>query len=473
MPLYTSGPCNPLWSVISSPNVAAYSNQFYGVAAISASDVWAVGGDNDLGNPSQTLVEHWDGSNWSVVSSPNVGTDANSLNSVAAISASDVWAVGKYSNSTVTRTLIEHWNGSSWSVILSPNLGTTSNVLNEIWALSANDVWAVGYGGGGSGTVDQTLVEHWDGSGWTIVPSPNSDTLQNELYGVSAISANDVWAVGNFYNTGLGAHQTLIEHWDGNNWSIVASSDIGASDDFLNAVTAVSANDIWTVGFTRPLNFTNQTTLVEHWDGSAWTIVPSPNVQEAPNGLFGVAAAGPADVWAVGYDTPSHIDRTLAEHWDGSAWTIVPSPNDGTSYNYLMGVAAIPPSGQGPSDVWAVGNYSDSSSDRQTLIERYEPCQGSPTATSTRAASPTPTMTPALTSTPTAVATSTDTPTSAATQATQTAVPTETPDPTDTVNPTTAPTNSPTASSSSTPGATGTGTSTATPFPTACLVSFE
>src|SRR5438309_2124418 len=132
----TSDPCNPGWSVISSPNVAPYNNAFSGVAAISANDAWAVGSDRDLGGPYRTLVEHWDGGAWSVIPSPNVGTVGSQLNGVAATSSNDAWAVGQYSNGTVARTLAEHWDGGAWSVIPSPNLDSPSNVLDGVAAVS-------------------------------------------------------------------------------------------------------------------------------------------------------------------------------------------------------------------------------------------------------------------------------------------------------------------------------------------------
>src|SRR5439155_27132012 len=137
--------------------------------------------ENNIGGSSQTLVEQWNGSMWSVVSSPNLGTNGSRLNAVAAVSANDVWAVGQFSNGTVPHTLVEHWDGSAWSVVPSPNLGTATNVLNAVAARATDDVWAVGYGGGGGFTVSETLVEHWDGSAWSIVPSPNVDTVANRL----------------------------------------------------------------------------------------------------------------------------------------------------------------------------------------------------------------------------------------------------------------------------------------------------
>src|SRR5579859_458544 len=140
---------------------------------------------------------------WKVVASSNVGTHNNGFNGVAVVSANDVWAVGSYFNSSASRdqTLTQHWNGSSWSVVSSPNVGTNYNYLNRVAVVSASDVWAVGESQDASTSLDTTLIEHWNGSTWRIVSSPNVGTSTNGLYGVAVVSASDIWAVGESYNT--------------------------------------------------------------------------------------------------------------------------------------------------------------------------------------------------------------------------------------------------------------------------------
>ena len=96
--------------------------------------------------------------------------------------------------------------------------------LNAVAAVSAHNIWAVGYSISGSG--EQPLIEHWDGTKWSILPSPNSGpTADDALDGVTAISPNNVWAVGSNMNTGSTPGQSLIEHWDGVQWSIVSSAN--------------------------------------------------------------------------------------------------------------------------------------------------------------------------------------------------------------------------------------------------------
>src|SRR5579863_7941029 len=98
---------------------------------------------------------------WNTVSSPNPSMTFNSLNGVAAISTSNVWAVGSYSASTGNFPLVEHWNDTTWKVIASP---AVSGSLSGIVAIAANNIWAVG--GYRNST---TLVEHWNGTSWSVV----------------------------------------------------------------------------------------------------------------------------------------------------------------------------------------------------------------------------------------------------------------------------------------------------------------
>ena len=86
---------------------------------------------------------------WNVVPSPSPTRAYDALNGVTAVSANDVWAVGAYANksSRIDQTLIEHWNGTDWIVVPSPSVGTGYNVLNGVTRIPAGEMWAVGYAG--------------------------------------------------------------------------------------------------------------------------------------------------------------------------------------------------------------------------------------------------------------------------------------------------------------------------------------
>ncbi len=248
---------NSGWVVVPSASPDA-QNVLQGVSGASSSDIWAVGNQFDLGYNEFTLAEHWDGANWTAFATPSPGNTQcapewqNTLNGVAEVSSDNVWAVGFYcgpreaGGGNEQLTLIEQWNGSEWNVVPSPNPSTTA-FLYGVAAVSASDVWAVGQNYGS--TLPSTLIEHWDGTKWSIVPSPNPAGRTAYLGAVSAVSANDIWAVGFCGASNAPYLIPLIEHYNGISWSIVSSPYVPSSPfNQLNGVMAISANDVWAVG---------------------------------------------------------------------------------------------------------------------------------------------------------------------------------------------------------------------------------
>src|SRR5216683_984163 len=150
---------------------------------------------------------------WSRVTSPGAGTSGSELDGVAVVSASDIWAVGSYFNLTLnsSQTLVEHWNGSHWQVVPSSNAGTAFNSLVRVAADLSGSVWAVGESTNPAQGNDQTLVEHWNGSHWQVVTSPNVGTDNNDLSDVAVDLSGGVWTVGTYFNTAHNHEQTLIE----------------------------------------------------------------------------------------------------------------------------------------------------------------------------------------------------------------------------------------------------------------------
>lgn len=330
------------WSIVSSPNGNGNSG-LSAVAAVSANAIWAVGNVGDpLTHTQTTLIEFWDGTQWQIASSPNPSLIHNTLYGVSAVSANDVWAVGFDANSVgIAQALIEHWNGSSWSVVTSPNPGSGGNELFNVAAVSARDVWAVGFSVTSTG--EQTaLIEHWNGAQWRVVPSPRSNAVE-VLSGVAAISANDVWAVG---TSNIGT-QTLIEHWNGKNWQIVPGTDSGGE---LRGIAAVSGSDVWAVGDSPNGGGGSSQPLVEHWNGAGWQVIHSPQAGTSSI-LSAVVAVSATDVWVVGSDGNGNtFFQTLIEHWNGSGWSVVPSPSPGSFSTQLLGVAAV-----SATNIWTVG----------------------------------------------------------------------------------------------------------------------
>jgi hypothetical protein len=361
-----------IFTVQSSPSPNVQGNTLNAVTALSASDAWAVGymNDNNL-NESRTLTMHWDGIAWSVVKSPNPGSipscsnsnTGNFINSVAMVASDDVWAVGfSFTCSGPLKPMALHWDGVQWNVVPTPKLISVDNAaLNGVLAFASNNVYAVGYHPASNGAV-KTLIEHWDGTSWKLVTSPNSNQTGNFLWGLSATSPTDIWAVGDRVapNTPV---ETLVLHFDGSKWTVVPSPNPILTGDLsanvLSSVQAVSSTDVTAVGFIRDSATQRTLTLIEHWDGTQWKVIPSPNQGQAAgdlNILNGVTEVSPTDLYAAGYFENAATGgqhRTMVQHFDGLSWKIIPSPAPALAQQ-LHGTFAVP----GSPNVWSVGASS-------------------------------------------------------------------------------------------------------------------
>ncbi len=371
--------CDGTWSIVPSPNAGGeVDNGLSSLAVVSANDIWSVGSFGTYGAQRSTLAEHWNGSSWSVSTTPNGQNEVNWLLDTSAVASNDVWAVGYSATNppeqSFRRTLVEHWNGSSWQVVASPNPtpplsgGPVSNQLHGVLALAPNNVWAVGtsqdFGAG------QTLIEHWNGTSWSVVPSPSPGEF-GWLRSVSGVAANDIWAVGTHYVNGL--QLTLTLHWNGSTWSVVPSANDGPFLQELFKVRAISSNDVWAVGYHLAVfGFSEvfQTTII-HWNGTAWSVVPSPDVNQENNYLWSVDAASATDAWAVGFFDTGFELRTMTQHWDGTSWTIVDSPNASDIIDEPTDVAVV-----SPTDVWAVGQTAGPFTFNTLTMHRTSSCTG-------------------------------------------------------------------------------------------------
>jgi hypothetical protein len=296
------------WSFVASPSIASTDAFLYGVAAISSKNVWAVG---SLSGSRSPLIEQWNGQQWSIVPSPYGGT-GSTLNAITTVPRrAQLWAVGYSLEATSTQTFVEFWQGTRWSITPSPNVDSAFNSLNGVAAVSDDDVWAVGsYYYNGSPT--QTLIEHWNGKKWKIIKSPNPGSY-NDLYGVAAISEDNVWAVGDYQ--GSSGDLSLIEHWDGHNWSIVPSPSPGAGFNALPSVAALATNNVWAGGY-----YSNGEVpilaVIEHWDGTSWSVVPSPNPSSAADYLTAVTRVPhTSQLWAVGFYGVGQYNQPLTEFY--------------------------------------------------------------------------------------------------------------------------------------------------------------
>jgi hypothetical protein len=347
----------PSWYIMATKNTPGTSSILTASSALSADDIWAVG-YSLAGNRATTMIQHWNGSEWSIVPAPNPFPEDNYLEAVVAVAANNVWAVGRGGPSKETQTFALHWDGGSWSRAPLPGI---VGGLYGVAALSANDIWAVGYRG--DVNRPQSLIMHFDGQQWRQVSSPETDV--EILFAVSAYAANNVWVVGTSAN-GLGI-QTLVKRWDGKEWSenLYHAVQPQRRRNVLYGVVVLSPDNVWAVGAS------NNQAIIEHWDGSTWDRVHEIDGIGNDQFLTGIAAVTPDNIWAVGYARKIGPDRDIAiiAHWDGTAWAAVPSADSGEG-KVLSGVSIIP-----GGDVLAVGTANGA-----TLAERYGDRCASPTA---------------------------------------------------------------------------------------------
>jgi len=318
-------------------------SEFYGVSCSSASACTAVGDEETSTGTTATLVERWNGTSWSVQSAPAPsGAAAGYFDAVSCSSASACTAVGHYVAGTGgSVTLAERWNGTSWSVQSTPNpSGATLSTLNAVSCSSASACTAAGYFLTSGGTY-QPLAETWNGTTWTAqsVPTPSGATA-GFLLGVSCIAASACIATG-YYSTGA-TDVALAETWNGAAWTAQpAATPSGAISTELYGVSCTSASACTAAGnYETSAGVT--ATLAERSDGSAWTVQSTPTPSSAIAGfLSGVSCTSASACTATGwYETTPGAYETLAEHWDGSAWSIQPTSNpSGAPDNYLLGVS--------------------------------------------------------------------------------------------------------------------------------------
>jgi hypothetical protein len=358
------------WTVQKTQLLGTSDNSVGAIAGSSPSDVWAVGdylpdatGSNQ--DATLTFAEHYDGKKWAVARTPNTGSNFNSFYGLAAVDG-NAWAVGEYLDSAFQdRALVEVWNGSSWSIADTPQPGSQRDMLFGAAALSPSDVWVVGDQEGTNG-IFETLAEHWNGSTWTVVPTPDPSGAGNHLYGMYALGPDNIWAVGQQL-TGSTPDLPLVEHWDGSSWSVVSVPEVPSSDVLLDGVTTTSDGQVWAVG--EADSPSGGQPLLEHYaPGAGWQTASLPTVPDGANwsDLYGVATDG-TTAYAVGtYVDPAtdNNNELLLSSVNGGPWTIVGAPNPGSGSNLPGGITQI--GGQ----FWLAGIYDNGGSELP-LIEHH------------------------------------------------------------------------------------------------------
>lgn len=322
---------------------------------LSQSNIWLVGSDSQ----GKVLALQWNGVQWSRTPVPTPA--GSSLSKLAASSANDIWAIGETDYGSIappgggspspSHTLIEHWNGTRWSQIASPDLlPSARNLLQGVTAIAPDNVWAVGAAGNdiaksGYGPNTSPFVEHWDGAHWRLVTLP---TIQSAgLNSVVALNANDVWAAGSSSTDSGNSQSPLVIHWDGQSWNQVETLTInGGTPGRLLKITADASHHLLALGFDQ-----NGMPLLLSLSKGKWNALPVPpmtnatNADSSYNQFWDIAAHSSQDIWLAGESV--HVPKSgastftpLVEHWDGQQWQSVPERYHGQASLRTISVSA-------------------------------------------------------------------------------------------------------------------------------------
>ncbi|WP_170026514.1 hypothetical protein [Actinomadura oligospora] len=345
--------CTPAWKMVPA---AVEATEVQDVQVLSPKDVrFTANVASDWGAGMSETV--WNGSKNTAAGpqiplQPKRSTFSGSRSSYD--SASSGWVIvspggGWGDIATVT---MGRWDGSKWTLVPtapSPDPEHSRVRLSDVASVAPDDAWAVGALDGNGG-----LIEHWDGTEWTVADHPSSSTAGTQLIQISAASANDVWAVGlKRQSESGGAFLPYAEHYDGTRWTEVGLPSVaapGMPDGIASTVVAKGPNDVYVGGWRGTwADWNGYRGLVMHWDGQKWSVDTGPGDVVQGGFMDGVYSSGPDDLWAI-------ADSTLL-HRTGTTWTkVVPEGaqpgGGGAGVGYYYRAVA----GSGPDDVWAVGS---------------------------------------------------------------------------------------------------------------------
>jgi hypothetical protein len=286
-------------------------------------------------------------------------------------------AVGFYDNKLFDGVPLSYrWNGAKWSLVPAPEPPhqTARTYPQGVSCVSATLCFGVGYYyGGPAGT--STFAMKWNGTTWTVVPSPNAlppgskVLLGSLLLDVACTSATSCVAGGGFLH--LGVFIMLIEHWNGKSWTVAQQANPpGATTSEIDAVSCSNTLSCYGVGTVTVQGSTNHHALVERWNGKTWSRVPSPSIAGATwADLDGVSCLTTATCVAVGASVAGAQTNTLVEQpspTTSAGWVIAKSANvAGDKTSFLAGTSCLQTTcfGVGYSSVSGGGQYS-------ALVER-------------------------------------------------------------------------------------------------------
>jgi hypothetical protein len=245
-----------VWRPVASP-VSDYT--LFDVAMVSRGEAWAVGTADDYTG----AVLHYANGKWQ----PHLTVSDTGLHALDVVSSSSVWAIDEHNH-------ILHYDGSNW---LTTTLAE-GVYLGALAMLSDTSGWAV----------DQYDMLHYDGITWTTSPISITYMTYTDWKDMEMVTPNDGWLVGGIYSV-FPMFQGAIVHYDGSQWSEFQLMD----ETEIWGVSGVATDDVWAVGVNFPSSYHG---LIMHYTGT--TFVPI-SMTWPPRPVLGVQMVAADDGWAV------------------------------------------------------------------------------------------------------------------------------------------------------------------------------
>ena len=269
---------------------------------------------------------------WSAEQLPDpVGATNALLAGVWCSSDASCTAVGSYGKSSGQFfSILEHWNGSMWSI--EPGASAEAMVPSRLHAISCPTASACFVVGESSVTAnsEKALVERWNGTIWSVVPVPTPKNIKStELTAISCYSSTACTAVGSYGVPPTGQTEVLFERWNGLRWAIQRAPGLPkhVTSITFSQVSCSSPEACTAVG--QSTESSSSSAVVEYWNGESWAIQDVPVLADSHHSkLSGVSCVSPQDCTAVGDSFNSAgLDVSLVERWNGREWLVEPIPN--------------------------------------------------------------------------------------------------------------------------------------------------
>jgi len=306
----------------------------YGVAAISPDNAWAVGATQSSAGVWKALLLHWNGRTWQRVAVPGGYGYSSGLSAVAAVSATDVYAVGDIANSADGQplTLVLHWDGKSWRRVLK-TVGFGATAV----AATPQQVWVATMTRG-------NFIEflHLTGGRWYVVPVSQPANPQLQPKAVTVVSPTLVFAGGIYFDK-QGRDHDFLMRWNGSVWKITLQTPVQGQSVW--GMASGPDGVAWAVG--QKYGGDGNYAVSMHWSGKSWRAAPGPSPLFDTGGFDAVAFIPGGTAWAVGF---ALTGDTLIAHWTRNAWTWVAAPTPASCQPILEGIAAT-----SNRDAWTVG----------------------------------------------------------------------------------------------------------------------